>query len=143
MLGHGCSSPSPPQPSPGSDSDRQRRSRRAPAAPGTTPGPEVHLIVEDLQAAVQEKAGERSNGDAWLLGRCLISHCHYLLTCTLWDQHGRRCSWDSPAVLGGALLIPLLGRKGGKAAKPFRSSLLLQYRPSLIELKIPQNRKHP
>lgn len=34
----------------------------APAAPGTVPDPNVRLIVEDVQAGVEEKAGEGSNG---------------------------------------------------------------------------------
>lgn len=65
-----CSSASPHQPSLGSNSDRRRRSGcRAPAAPGTTPAPNVQLIVEDVQAGVEEKAEEGSNGDVWVLGR--------------------------------------------------------------------------
>lgn len=66
-----CSSPSPHQPSLGSNSDRRRRSRcRAlRLLPGTMPGPNVQLTVEDVQAGVEEEAGEGSNGHVWILGR--------------------------------------------------------------------------
>lgn len=33
------------------------------------PGPNVQLTVEDVQAGVQEEAGEGSNGHVWILGR--------------------------------------------------------------------------
>lgn len=53
----------------------------APAAPRHHARANVQLIVEDVQAGVEEKAGKGSNGDVWVLGRrCLISHCQYLLT---------------------------------------------------------------
>lgn len=67
----GCSSPSPHQPNLGSNSDRRRWSRRRALLLllGTVPGPNVQLIVEDVQAGVEEKAGEQSNGDVWVLGR--------------------------------------------------------------------------
>lgn len=76
------------------------------AAPGTTPDPQVQLTGEDVQAGVEEKTGEGSNGDVCVLGRRRVFDFP-LFTCTLRHQHSRRCSWDSPAVLCGALLIPL------------------------------------
>lgn len=76
-----------------------------------------------------------------------FSHCQHLLASTWFHQLSRRCSWDSPVVLRGALPISPLGREGKEQHCAVQSSVGIHHRSSPSHLvynsRFPSNGKHP